>query len=99
MKLCNQHDARNLVTEMYSEATIYYHRGRIINDQNALSEAYSYMNSPNYQLRLDPIVIEKVTDTVVFEIGQCSGSYGGKYILVWSRDKQGEWKIALDSNL
>jgi hypothetical protein len=57
------------------------------------------MEREQYHLTLTPIFIEPVSATMVYEIGQCSGSYGGKYILIWQREQDGKWRILLDSNI
>ena len=59
---------------------------------------YSYMNNPNYELTLHPISVEAVSETLVLEIGQCKGSYGGKYILIWQKTTEG-WQVLFDANL
>jgi hypothetical protein len=55
------------------------------------------MNNPTYQLTLTPIAVEAAGKDIAFEIGQCSGSYGGKYILVWQKIGN-NWKVLFDSN-
>ena len=57
------------------------------------------MNNKNYRLKLEPLIVKPVSKNLVFEIGQCSGSYDGKYILVWGKDVDGMWKIIIDSNI
>ena len=60
---------------------------------------YSYMNNKNYRLNLQPLIVKAVNASFAFEIGQCSGSYNGKYILIWKIDSDGSWKIFIDSNI
>ena len=57
------------------------------------------MNNKNYHLQLHPLVVKAVNPNFVFEIGQCTGSYAGKYILIWEKDSDGKWKITADSNI
>ncbi len=98
VKLCNEHNAKDLVTELYTEDAIYYNRGRVLTGHNQLSMEYSYMNDPSYSLQLNPKHIEMVRDDLIFEIGQCSGSYPLPYILIWKKQQDGDWKIYFDSN-
>jgi ketosteroid isomerase-like protein len=40
-----------------------------------------------------------VNDNLVYEIGQCKGTYKGKYILVWKKESDGVWRVFIDSNI
>ncbi|MEZ4796132.1 MAG: hypothetical protein R2785_03080 [Flavobacteriaceae bacterium] len=99
MAFCNTHDAKSLIENVYFENTMYYNRGRMLIGRNDLIKEYSYMNNEQYQLTLNPIVVEPVSETIVYEIGQCEGSYNGKYILVWQKNAQGIWQVLFDSNI
>jgi ketosteroid isomerase-like protein len=99
MELCNAHNAEALVNTLYHPNTLYYNHRPMLVGRAALIPAYAYMNNPNYTLRLEPIAVVPVRADLIFEIGQCVGSYPGKYILVWQRDAEGLWKILLDSNI
>ena len=99
IELCNQHNARELVTKLYSKEPIYYNHKPVITNVDSLVKEYSYMNNPKYALNLSPKHIEIVNSQLIFEIGQCSGSYGGKYILIWEKDENEEWRIKIDSNI
>ncbi|MFK7921402.1 MAG: hypothetical protein AB8H47_05570 [Bacteroidia bacterium] len=99
IELCNQHNAKHLVEELYSEDAIYYNHKPIIRGREAITADYQYMNRPQYNLLLTPIIISAVNEQLVYEIGQCSGSYGGKYILVWEKETDGKWYISMDANL
>jgi ketosteroid isomerase-like protein len=99
IRLCNQHNAQSLVEKLYTPNAIYYNHKPLVQGHHAITKDYSYMNDPNYKLDLTPIIIEPVNEWTVFEIGQCSGSYGGKYILVWLKQENGEWLVAFDSNI
>lgn len=96
---CNEHDARTLIENLYAPNTVYYNHRPPLVGRAALIEAYAYMNNPDYQLHLEPLAFSMVNDELAFEIGQCSGSYGGKYIIAWQRDAAGEWYVLLDSNI
>ena len=99
MALCNAHDAGQLVRELYVNPPLYYNHRPMITAQDELIKTYGYMNRPQYNLQLTPIHVEAVNDHIVFEIGQCSGSYPGKYLLVWKKETDGQWRILLDSNI
>lgn len=99
MALCNAHDAKSLIENVYSENTMYFNRGRLLIGRNDLVTEYEYMNNEQYQLTLNPILVESVSETIVFEFGQCKGSYNGKYILVWQKNSQGIWQVLFDSNI
>lgn len=98
MKLCNTHKSKQLVKELYTENALYFNRGRILKGHGQLSNEYSYMDSPSYQLQLNPNHIERISEDVIYEIGRCSGSYPLPYILVWHKQPDGSWKIYFDSN-
>lgn len=99
MTLCNAHNAKSLIENVYSENTMYYNRGRMLIGRNDLIKEYSYMNNEQYQLTLNPILVEPVSGTIVYEFGQCEGSYNGKYIIVWQKNTQGIWQVLFDSNI
>lgn len=98
VKLCNDHNSKKLVTQLYTEDAIYYNRGRLLRGHDQLSQEYSYMDNATYKLQLTPKHIEQVSDDIIFEIGKCSGSYNLPYLLVWKKQKEGNWKIYMDSN-
>ncbi len=96
---CNANDASDLVTNLYSRDPIYFNHKKVIASRDALIKAYGYMNDEKYSLQLTPMHVEIVSSDVAFEIGQCSGSYRGKYVLVWKKDKKDRWRILIDSNI
>ena len=98
IKHCNAHNAENLINNLYSQNTMYYnHRPMVVSRENLIPE-YSYMNNAEYQLTLHPLIVEPVSKSIVYEIGQCKGSYKGKYILIWQKTDTG-WQILFDSNI
>ena len=99
MELCNAHNAAELVNQLYSANTLYYNHKPLVKGRQALIPQYDYMNNKEYALSLEPLTFEAVNADTVIEIGQCKGSYGGKYILIWKKDPDGEWRIFIDSNV
>lgn len=96
---CNAHDAYRLVAQSYTPNALYYNHKPLVIGTDSIALEYSYMNRPQYQLLLTPLAVEMVNTELAFEIGQCSGSYGGKYVLVWQRNEQGIWQVLFDSNI
>lgn len=98
MVFCNDHNARRLVESMYLDNAVYYGRRGIMTGTDVIASEYRYMNDPQYSLTLEPLHVDVVSPAFALEIGQASGSYGGKYVLVWKKTVDG-WKILFDSNL
>ncbi|WP_394751020.1 Cif family virulence factor [Spongiimicrobium salis] len=99
IELCNAHNARNLVEQLYSPHTMYFNHKPIVKGREDLIKAYDYMNNTTYSLNLHPLKLEIINANYAFEIGQCSGSYRGKYILIWKKQANGTWSIYIDSNI
>lgn len=99
MEYCNAHDVPGLIYDLYSHNTLYYNHRPVVKGRQALVREYAYMNNEQYSLRLKPRHMTFVNDTTVFEIGQCEGSYNGKYILIWKKEEDGQWRIFIDSNI
>lgn len=97
--LCNKNKPENLVKQLYTSNTMYFNHKPIVKGTEDLIKEYGYMNNKNYSLNLSPITLEIVNANFAFEIGQCSGSYNGKYILIWKRQADRNWKITIDSNI
>lgn len=98
VRYCNTHDAKALVNAMYIDSALYYNHKPMVIGQAALTEEYAYMNQASYNLDLTPLYSAQVSDELVYEIGQCSGSYNGKYVIVWEKQADNRWKVFLDSN-
>jgi len=99
IELCNEHDAAVLVEQMYEPEALYYNHRPMITGREQITTTYSYMNNEDYSLHLNPLVVQPVRNDLVLEIGQCSGSYQGKYVLIWRRNAEGQWQIWMDSNV
>ena len=98
MELCNAHNVEGLVRQVYAEKQVYYNHKPAVTDPEALIKEYGYMAHPKYSLKLKPEYFEFVRSDLAFEIGQCSGGYNGKYILIW-RKYGDDWRVLLDSNI
>ncbi len=98
MQLCNAHTPDKLIEEIYAENAYYYNRGRLLQGRKQLIEEYKYMADPKYQLTLSPQAVQMVNPDMVYEIGKCSGSYGGHYIIRWEKQRAGNWLVTLDTN-
>ena len=99
MGYCNAHQVKELVNDLYSEHTMYYNHRPVVQGRAALIREYGYMNREQYKLSLEPRFMIYANATTVFEIGQCKGSYNGKYILIWKKEADGQWRIFIDSNV
>ena len=98
MTHCNAHEVEQLVNQVYGDPTFYFNRGSVIDNRDELIQEYDYMNRDDYNLTLTPLHFEPVSSSYAIEIGQCSGTYGGKYILIWKK-VDGVWKVWIDSNI
>ena len=92
------HNANNLVQEMYTENALYYNHKPIDIGVEQIAKTYSYMNRPQYKLHLEVLKVVPVNKHIVYEIGQCSGSYRGKYVIIWQKTSKG-WQVLLDTNI
>ena len=99
VQLCNAHNAAALINELYAVNTMYYNHKPLVVGRPGLIRDYQYMNRESYSLNLIPLKTVQVNDRIVLEIGQCSGSYKGKYMIVWKKSDSGKWEVFLDSNL
>lgn len=99
MRLCNAHQTEELVQKLYSKNTLYFNHKPLVKGHAALVKEYAYMNDSQYQLSLQPIKTSLVNQHIVIEIGQCKGSYNGKYILIWKKSTEGNWEVFIDSNI
>lgn len=99
MAYCNAHQVSELVNDLYSMNTLYFNHRPLVKGRMALVSEYGYMSREQYSLTLEPLFVHVVNETTVFEIGQCKGSYNGKYVLIWKKEEDGQWRIFVDSNV
>lgn len=99
MERCNQHNAKDLVEKVYTSNAIYYNHKPVVIGHEDITKVYQYMNDERYSLTLQPIHIAPINEKLAFEIGQCSGSYGGKYLFLWEKQEDGTWSVLMDSNI
>lgn len=99
MQLCNAHNAYELVSQCYTPNALYYNHKPMIVGIDSIAVEYQYMNRSSYSLKLTPLAVEMVSGDLALEIGQCSGSYSGKYVLVWQKMANNTWQLLLDSNI
>lgn len=99
VELCNAHNADALIEQLYHDPTLYYNHRPPVTSKAELAKLYSYMNNPAYNLDLKPIHTAAVADDLALEIGQCSGSYPGKYIIIWKKHPKFGWQVLVDSNI
>ena len=99
MELCNAHDPAILVNTLYTEDNLYFNHKPLVKGRTLLIQEYAYMARDNYELLLNPTFFYQLNDDMAYEIGQCKGSYNGKYILIWRKDDDGKWRVYMDSNI
>ncbi len=99
VELCNAHQAQVLVDSVYAENALYYNHRPLAKGRAEIGKIYGYMNDPKYNLDLQPLFVDRATEDLSLEIGQCSGSYGGKYVIVWQKNEDRVWRVLLDSNM
>jgi hypothetical protein len=66
MELCNSHNTTALVKELYTENAIYYNHRPVVTGWEGIIKEYAYMNNPNYQLTLTPIIVERVSENLIY---------------------------------
>ena len=99
IQLCNENNPENLINELYTSNTLYFNHKPLIKGRENLVKEYAYMNNDQYSLTLHPLKLLLVNQNIAYEIGQCKGSYGGKYVLIWKKEADGRWRIFIDSNI
>lgn len=99
VELANKHSPERLAAEVYAKDFTYYNRNIIYQGYEKLSEAYSYMKDPDFQIDLKKEISIVVRPDLVYEMGKWMNSdYSGSYIIIWKKQQNSEWKIVFDSN-
>ena len=86
-----------VVNEVYSANAFYLNRGKLLNDRPLIIEEYKYMLNPGWSIELVEQGFLQVNENISIEIGTYA-NYRGQYLLIWSRQSDESWKIALDFN-
>lgn len=99
VELANEHSPERLATEVYTKNFTYYNRNTIYQGYEKLSEAYSYMKDPDFQIDLKKEISIGIRPDLVYEMGKwINAGYSGSYIIIWEKQQNSEWKISFDSN-
>jgi thiol-disulfide isomerase/thioredoxin len=95
----NDHNVKKLIANLYDASAYYYNKGKLLQGHKAITNEYAYMGDPGYRIALAPDIGTFINTEIVYEIGNWqAGGYRGKYILIWKKQADGNWKILLDSN-
>jgi len=95
-KFSNQHRPDLIATKVFSQDGKYFNRGKHYLG-NEITAAYSYMNNESYSIRLEPLKVLQVNNTIAFEIGAFHTRGKGLYTLIWRKEAEA-WKLLLDFN-
>lgn len=99
----NAHDPLAHTQYSYAEDAVYFSGGRRNDGPEGIAQRYSYMENPGYSVYLEDIFLKRISEDKVVEIGRYSigsrDSRGkGMYLIVWERQTNDRWQIALDFN-
>lgn len=96
-KQSNAHDHKVLVGKSYASDGYYVNQGQVYRGTQAISEKYSYMSRPDWQIDLTAKAVMKVQNELAYELGEYKSGGTGHYLIVW--EKQGPvWRVLLDFN-
>ncbi len=95
-KFSNRHRPDLITTQVFSHDGKYFNRGRRYLGKE-ITAAYSYMNNESYRIRLEPLNVLQVNNTIAFEIGTFHTRGKGLYTLIWRKEAEA-WKLLLDFN-
>lgn len=103
VRLANLHDPAAHIRYSYTPDAEYYSGGQNSEGHAGIAERYSYMENPQYQVDLEKERLWKISDQQVLEVGRYfTGAErrgtGGLYTILWEKQPEGEWKIAMDYN-
>lgn len=97
-KHSNNHDPKTLIEKVYSPQSHYFNQGRIDQGREIIIKRYNYMTMDSWTIRLEKAGLIPVSDNQVWEIGKYYSTGEGQYLLIWEKQSDGEWQIALDFN-
>ncbi len=102
-ELANAHDPLAHTNYSYAGGAVYLSGGRRNDGPEEIAQRYSYMENPAYSVYLEDIFLKRTSEGRVVEIGRYSigsrDSNGkGMYLIVWEKQPEGRWQIALDFN-
>lgn len=92
----NEHRPDLIIENVSAQNGMYFNRGKLYKGSE-ISEAYGYMNSENYHIKLESLSGTIVNDTIFFDIGTYEVGGKGLYLLIWTKEDD-DWKILLDFN-
>ncbi len=94
----NNHDPGQLVSEVYTPNAVYVNNGEVTRGRTQIARRYDYMSSPSWKISLTALHLLRVSDELVIELGKYVSSGEGRYVLIWKKQKDGEWLAELDFN-
>ena len=95
-KLANQHRPDLIVSQVTSKNGKYFNRGNKYK-LDEIAKAYGYMSEKSFKIKLKPLKVLQVNDSIVFDIGTFEARGKGLYTLIWKKE-DGNWKMLLDFN-
>ncbi|MBX2843149.1 MAG: hypothetical protein KTR26_15375 [Flammeovirgaceae bacterium] len=98
IKLANTNKPKKLLKGSYTKNAYYFHREKLSQGHTEISERYTYMAQPGYKITLSPDKIIQVQPNLALEVGEFKTNGSGRYILIWQKEKNGEWKALFDFN-
>ncbi|WP_020526179.1 hypothetical protein [Flexithrix dorotheae] len=96
--LANTNQPEKLLKGSYTKDAYYFHRETLSQGHKEISERYNYMSRPGYRITLTADEIIWVQPNLAMEVGEYKTNGSGKYVLIWQKQKNKEWKALLDFN-
>jgi ketosteroid isomerase-like protein len=97
-KHSNNHDPESLIKKVYTPQSYYFNQGRKDKGREQIIKRYNYMTQPGWKIRLEKAGLIPVSSLQVWEIGKYYSNGVGQYLLIWEKQPDGSWQIALDFN-
>ena len=95
----NEHNVKKLVEKVYENKAYYYSRGNLIQGREKIINSLTHMSNLNSIFNLKPETKIQINPDKAYEIGEWNlNQRTGKYILIWRKQSNDDWKIMLDSN-